>query len=135
MIVDDLNVPGVSVGPSAANSPLVIYPNAVLPVATALESFKAVAWRRTQLVKEFGGVKHEQLSPRDPLDCGETADQFVLEEALRIPALEAAYHSPKVSFDAYPVKQNTQTLSSRYSRSHGLITCMNVSNSVCLIAR
>jgi len=50
VIVDNLYVIGVSVSPDEADSPLVVYPNAVLPLTVAGQGFKSIPWRNKEIV-------------------------------------------------------------------------------------
>jgi hypothetical protein len=65
VIVDDLDVEAVPVPPEKANSPLIVDPNAVLPLTFAFQCFEAVARRNVEVVEGFGGVQNDELSKSD----------------------------------------------------------------------
>ena len=47
MIVNDLHVIGISVKPNETQTPLIVYPDAVLPFPDATQCFQAISgWRR-----------------------------------------------------------------------------------------
>ena len=43
MVVDDFNVIGIAITPAEADSPLVIYSDAVLPLSVACQTFQTIA--------------------------------------------------------------------------------------------
>jgi hypothetical protein len=53
MVIDDLDVPGFAVPPNKANAPLLVDPNAVLPLPVAAQGFQAIAGRRRQIVESL----------------------------------------------------------------------------------
>jgi hypothetical protein len=67
VVVDDLHVLGARVGPSEADSPLLVDPNAVRAGAVALELLESVPGWYTQIVEGLCGIEDEQLSERGTL--------------------------------------------------------------------
>jgi hypothetical protein len=68
MVVDNLYLIGVSVSPDEADSPLVVYPYAVLPLALAGQSFKPIPRRDTKVLNRCTSVQHSKLPEGEPLD-------------------------------------------------------------------
>jgi hypothetical protein len=68
MIVDDLNVVGVPFAPDKAKTPLVVDPNAVLPLSVTVQSFQAISRRRHQVPQFRSAVQLPKFPPRDMLD-------------------------------------------------------------------
>lgn len=62
MIVDNFNFMRMILMPEEADAPLVIDPNAVLPVAVALERLEMIAGRDKQVRQPGTGIEHSQLS-------------------------------------------------------------------------
>ena len=63
VIVGDLDVVGVAVGETKADSPLVIDGNRMLPCPLSLERVKPVAWRDLEIIKPSREVDVLQLPP------------------------------------------------------------------------
>jgi hypothetical protein len=57
VIVHDLDIFGVALGPSEADAPLIIDPNAHLPCPTSLQSFEPISWWITQVVHGRRGIE------------------------------------------------------------------------------
>ena len=64
MIVDDLDVVNLCVGPSKADTKLVIDANGVNTFSIAGERFEAVTGRAAQVFKALGGVKYAKFTAR-----------------------------------------------------------------------
>jgi hypothetical protein len=92
VVVHDLDVVGAVRRPPEADPPLVVDPDAVLPVAVTPQRFEAVARRDAQGRQYGGGVDLQQLASRDPLDVPEPADGPALEQGLGVGAGEGADH-------------------------------------------
>jgi hypothetical protein len=56
MIIDDLDVFRRSFPPEETDSPLVVDPNAILPVPVAAQSLEPVSWNRTQIRQDLSVV-------------------------------------------------------------------------------
>ena len=68
MIVDDLDIVGITVSPEEADAPLVVDPNAVGSGAIALQGFQLVARRDPKVLQLSGAVQVQQLPPSSALD-------------------------------------------------------------------
>jgi hypothetical protein len=66
MVVCYFNVIGVSAFPVKADSPLIVDPDTVLPLAVALQGLESVARRDFQVLKVLGLAKVQELSPCNP---------------------------------------------------------------------
>jgi hypothetical protein len=62
VVISDFHIKSIATAPGKADSPLVIYPNAVLPFPVILELFQAVAGRHTKIIQLYRSVKDHQLS-------------------------------------------------------------------------
>jgi hypothetical protein len=68
MIINDLHVEGVSVGPSKTDAPLVVDANAVLTLSPSLQGLEPVRRRNCQIAQIHGAVKKFELFARPLLD-------------------------------------------------------------------
>jgi len=97
VVVDNLYVIGVSISPDEADSPLIVYSYAMLPLPVGGQSFKSIPWRNTEIVNRRTPVKHPKLSEGEPLNRNrKLARVFAPEDSLGFLALEAFYHRFRV---------------------------------------
>ncbi len=68
MIVDNLDVEGVTIAPDKTDPPLVVDANTVLARTIAGQTFQAIARRNVQIVQSGRAVKHSQLASGDSLN-------------------------------------------------------------------
>jgi hypothetical protein len=95
VIVNDLDVVGVTASPSETDPPLIVDADAVLALPITSQSFQAVPRRNTQVVQALGRIKHAELAQRHPLHVrAEPPGWAPHEQALRIPVAEASDHGP-----------------------------------------
>jgi hypothetical protein len=69
VIVNDLDVVGISVPPTKADAPLIVDANAMLAVSVAVSPLQPVAGRHTEVVESIArrnGVRSAILVPRCP---------------------------------------------------------------------
>jgi hypothetical protein len=92
MIVNNLNVVGVTASPEETDAPPVIDADAVLTPTVAFERFQAVTWRNQQVLKGSSAVEIQQLSPRDSLKGSEARHVQVGEQCFRFLASKGADH-------------------------------------------
>ena len=64
MVVDDFHIVSVSFMPAKADAVLIVYPDAVLPLAVAGEFLQAVAGRGAEVVQGLSRVQKQQLPQR-----------------------------------------------------------------------
>ena len=70
MVIDDFDVVGVAIFPCETDSPLIIYPNTVLPGPIVFHFFQSIARRYSQFVDSARVVQHTELPSRGVLDIG-----------------------------------------------------------------
>jgi hypothetical protein len=71
VVIHYFNVFGSRIGPSEADSPLVVYADAVLSCAIAFEHFQAVAGRYAQILQAGGNLKLANFAAGDHCDVRE----------------------------------------------------------------
>jgi hypothetical protein len=59
VIVDDLDVEGIRAAPNEANSPLIIDPNAVLPLSLALQGLETIPGRDSEVSHGHRSVQEQ----------------------------------------------------------------------------
>jgi hypothetical protein len=62
MIVYNLNIVGVTIAPSKADSPLVVNANTVLPLALACQLLKSISRRHPKVSESLRRIKKEECS-------------------------------------------------------------------------
>ncbi len=92
MVVDDLDVECIVLSPTEANTPLIVYPNAVLPFAPALQSFEAVTGGHPEIIQSPRLMQIEQLPSSDPLNGTEPSNGDIVAQRLDILAFERTNH-------------------------------------------
>ena len=93
MIIDDFDVVGVPVGPSEADAPLIIDPNAVLAGSISAQLFQAIAGWDTKIVQYCGCVDQGELSQHYPAQvCREATDVLTRPQTLSIAVRKASDH-------------------------------------------
>jgi len=68
MIIYDLNVSGFIFDPLKADSPLIVYADAVLTRTASLKPLKPVSRRGQQVLQIFSVIQVEQFTPGGALD-------------------------------------------------------------------
>jgi hypothetical protein len=97
MIVIDFHIISVIVvAPNKADTVLVIDPYAVPALPLALEGFKPVAGRKSEIVHYLGGIKHLELSASSPFYFTKTFHGFAVEEALAVLVSKGLDHNHSV---------------------------------------
>jgi len=74
MIVNDFDIMCIHAIPAKANSPLIIYPDAMLPRPVPQQNLQTITRQRTQIINAYSGMNQVQLPPRHPLNVFETGD-------------------------------------------------------------
>ena len=110
MIVNNLNVVGITASPEETDPPPVINPDAVLAPAIALKRFQAVAWRSQQIPKGSSTVEIQKFPPRDSLKASKARHIQVGEQCFRFLGSKRADH-------LYPIYYAPRNSSSA-TRSH-----------------
>jgi hypothetical protein len=96
VIIRNFHVVGVSIVPHKTDTPLIVDAYTVLPRAITLELMKSITRRHFQVHQTFGGVQHQELSPRRLPDVHELADVLIVEKPLGVGALEGPYHLRRI---------------------------------------
>ncbi len=106
MIVDNLNIMGVSIFPPEANAPLVIHANAILAGTLSLQFLEPVPGWHSQVVQRIGGVQGHELSQHDSEQIrGKTPHWLAVEQALSILIREALDHTVTITARVTNVKR------------------------------
>ena len=93
MIINHLDLEGVTVSPPKADSPLVIDANTVLAGAIACELLQAVAGRYSEIRELLGRVHYAELPEHESVELGgEAPDAFAPEQPLRVTIGDARDH-------------------------------------------
>ena len=92
VIVHDLDIARPVVGPTEADTPLHVDPNAVLTGAVASQCFQPVTRQRGQVAERLRAVQQGQPAHRLIEKAVKRRDTPPLEEPSRPPVFEASYH-------------------------------------------
>jgi hypothetical protein len=88
VVVHDFHIFGARIRPPKADAPLIIDTNAVRAGTVALERFKTIAGRHSQILQSAGDLELSQLAPRNSSDVHEPPDAESFRERFGIRALE-----------------------------------------------
>jgi hypothetical protein len=92
VIVNDFHFNRIAIGPSEAQTPLIVYANTVLACSIPLQRFKAVPRNISQVGESCRGIQHFQFSFRRPLNRLVSRTMLVIEKALCVLRPEASDH-------------------------------------------
>ena len=81
MIVNDLNVLGISFSPYKAHSELTVYTDTTLPFAITLQAFQLIVGRYAKVFKTTGLIKHGQLAHSHFFYVNEPWNPFAFKES------------------------------------------------------
>jgi hypothetical protein len=96
VIVRDLNVEGVASGPAEADSPLVVDPNAVLPLSISPQPLQSVPRGHPEVIDPFRGVQEQKFAVRPTLYIRwQQPRPLSPEDLLRLSVREASDHSAR----------------------------------------
>jgi len=98
MVINNLDLIGITVSPDEANSPLVIDANAVLALAVASQCLKPVPRRDLQVLQHSSAMEIQQLPARDSLKAPEPGDLQIGEQGFGLPGSKGADHSRSVYY-------------------------------------
>jgi hypothetical protein len=62
VVIKNFNVLSPSLGPSETDAPLVVYPDAVLPLPIAREGLEPVARWNSQVIQKVSGIDHQEFA-------------------------------------------------------------------------
>jgi hypothetical protein len=92
VVIHYFHVLGSRIGPSEADSPLVVYADAVLPCAVAPQRFQAVAGRYAQILQTAGDLKLTDFASGNHCDIREPSAVVPLRELFGQVAFEGYDH-------------------------------------------
>ena len=92
MVINNLNVVGISTTPYKADAPLIVDPDAVLSPAIASECLEPVAGRRPEIREPGRRVEHVQLAERHGFDRSEYGRRSAAVQHLGSPVFERPDH-------------------------------------------
>jgi len=94
MIINDFDLVCVALFPKEADSPLIVYSNAVLPGSAALESFQMVSWRHPQIIQRLRSRELNKFAEGNALDAiGNPSRSIATPNLFRFFTAEALNHS------------------------------------------
>jgi hypothetical protein len=94
VVVDDFDIVRIARPPAKTDTPLRVYPNAVLASSIPFELLQTIAGRQPQVVEDRGSTKHAELSERDLLNVdAQFPHGAALVETLRVSVTEALDHT------------------------------------------
>lgn len=93
VVIRNLDIIRIAFGPSEADTPLFVDPDAELTLAISLQALKSIPRWHTQVLQRIGAVKDEQLpESRRNYRCGEPTGAQPLKNPLCLPVAEAPNH-------------------------------------------
>jgi len=92
MVVNDLDIEGLSVSPLEADAKLVVHADTPLSGAVTRKCLEPVAWRNAKILYPRGGINHPQLALTNVGETRETRRNNTVEESLRVGIFESRYH-------------------------------------------
>jgi hypothetical protein len=93
MIIDNFDFGALSIAPAKADTPLIVYADAMLTRAFALQPFQAIRRWNSQIIKALRGVKHPQLPTRESLNLvWQAARNVAMPDAFSLLIGEAPNH-------------------------------------------
>ena len=117
MVIHDLDVFSAASRPAEANPELIVYPDAVLPSAVALERFEPVAWGYLKVFEPACDLQLPKLSPSGRLDAPEPFDSPAVRQGLGLGTLERHDHFRMVTRRVINVKRDARSFGSARART------------------
>jgi len=93
MVVNNLYVFRCAFPPAKTDPPLVVDPDAVLPLSVTGQRFKSVSWYRRDVFQRCSIIEHPEFPARHFLDVAKLAAAVAVEELLSVPAAEGPDHN------------------------------------------
>lgn len=88
MVVNDLHLRGPARTPDETDPILVVDPNTVLAAPVALQQFKSISWRNTEIIQFLGSIEHSEFSHRGSLEVYKSSNSFPAKKTFGISALK-----------------------------------------------
>src|SRR5437763_3241264 len=92
VVVGDLDIEGVGIAPSEADSPFVVDSDAVLSLPIALQLLQSIPRRRSYVLKRHRAMQQQHFPPRHPLKCTKARNASIAKESLHVPRSERSNH-------------------------------------------
>jgi len=94
VVIDDLNVAGISRTPAETYPPLLVDSDTVLPISVTPELLNSVARRDPKIVENRGSIEHPEFPKGGPLNPRpKFLDGFTPEQALSVAVSETLDHT------------------------------------------
>lgn len=93
MVVNDLDIMGITFAPSKTDAPLIVDPDAMLTCPIATQLFQVIARWGAQILQGISCIQYSELPEHRALQAArKPTGGFACEEAFRIPVREAPNH-------------------------------------------
>lgn len=93
MVINDLHPIGIAFQPGKADAPLIIDPDAMLPLALTLESLQSVSGGNYQIIQGSRPVKHAQFSQGHAVHLsGQLPGRFTVKKPFSLIVLKPLDH-------------------------------------------
>jgi len=93
VVINDLDVMGVTILPVEADAPLVIDPDTVLAAPPTFELLQAIARRHAEIFERIRGVQSDKLSQHSLQQVGwKTPDSLAIKQAIGVAIGKALNH-------------------------------------------
>lgn len=106
MIVHDLDIFSACDRPPETDTELIVYADAMLPGAVALERFEPVPGWDTEVFESACDLQLSKLAPRDGLDVYESSNTPAVRESLRVSTPDRYDHRRILSRRVINVKRD-----------------------------
>jgi len=94
MVIDNLDIVGISIGPPETYTPLVVDANAELAFSIARELLQSTPGRHSKIIKRFRRIDHVQSHQRATLDFrGQFPRPFSPKDSFRLAISERPNHN------------------------------------------
>jgi len=94
VVIDDLDIEGITRAPDETDTPTLVNTDAVLACPAALERLKPISRGHPKIIQRLGGIQNDELPKGSTLNIGRKPLGTVpVEEALGIDISEAPNHA------------------------------------------
>ena len=93
MVINDLNLMGVTLDPLEDHTPLIVDSNRVEPFQISVQLLEPVRWRRQQIIETGCSINHGKFSLGWPRYSLELPNEKVIEQVLSTPITERFDHA------------------------------------------
>jgi hypothetical protein len=78
MVVHDLDIFSTCVRPTEAQTELIVYTDAMLPLTISFQGFQPIPWGHPQIAQSSCNLQLQQLAPRHSRNARESSDLLPL---------------------------------------------------------